>query len=180
MNRFNFWHHLVFTVILSLFLLQHPLPIAFTPWNSFQVLICKKSSPIKALLFHFILGLYFSMIGSSLKLGSFSLILCLNYLTLLPFKRSFIDDRVLASGLFAALFGCLFSLGEFSLYQIFFSDIPFKFSHLFQDLTFKLMSDFFLSTLIFSWLYLINFMILQIKRGYLKWQEKQKELKHAQ
>ena len=119
-DRVNFWHHFLLCVIITLLLLHYPISISFTPWITFQVYVLKRFSQFKGILFHFLLGVFFSLIGSSLKLGGFSLILCLNYFTLIPLKRAFIDDRILASSLCSALFGLLFAISEFVLYQIFF------------------------------------------------------------
>lgn len=170
-ERLKFWHHFILCAILTIGLLNYPSYIFFSPWITFQVLILKQSSQFKGVLFHFFLGIFYSLIGSSLKLGVFSLILCLNYFSLIPLKRSFIDDQILASSLCAAIFGMLFSIGEFTLYQIFFSDIPFSISKICLDLFFKLITDFIFSAIIFSWLYFVNFSILKIKQAHQRAQE---------
>lgn len=179
-ERLNFWHHFLISSGFCLYLLKFPFGFLYFPFITFQVLVCKKFSFTKALWFHFMIGLFCSLIGSSLKIGVFSLILCLNYLTLLPFKRLFIDDNVFASSLYASLFGLNFSLGEFFLYQIFFSDIPFTISQMTLHFGFKLITDFCVSLLIFSWLYFVDFSIVKLYQFYKHYQERKKEkLSHA-
>jgi hypothetical protein len=174
-EKIQFWHHFFLVAGLSILLIFYPLKIAFIPWITFQVIICKKSTIAKALWFHFALGLFYTLHGSSMKMGVYSLILCLNYLTLAPLKRAFIDDQLFASSLFAALFGVCFSLSEFIFYQIFLSDIPFELRSISVHFGLKFLSDFSLSFLIFSWLYLVNFSIVKIKEIYQRFQLKKQE-----
>lgn len=178
-QRQFFWFHFFLCLLISWLLLRlHP-SFFLSPWITFQVHLMKKSSPLKGLIFQFFLGLAYSGLSSSLKIGTYSLVLCLNYLTLLPLKRAFIDDQLLASSLFSALFGLLFSLGEFFLYQIFFSDIPFSIGKISWHFLLKLGLDFFFSLAIFSWLYFVNFSILKMNQILKEIKEKKELKRHA-
>lgn len=179
-KKIHFWHHFFLCILLSIYLLLYPSKLLFYPWITFQVLLIKHSTIAKSIWFHFFLGIFFSLIGSSMKLGVYSFILCLNYITLFPLRRLFIDEHLLASSLYASLFGFTFSFGEFILYQIFLSDIPFNIPPLTLGFIIKFFFDFLFSLAIFSWLYFIDFSILKLNQAYRRWRDKQEEeFKHA-
>lgn len=178
-QRQFFWLHFSLCLILSWLLLRSHPSFFLSPWITFQVHLIKRSTPFKALCFQLFLGLVYSGLCSSLKIGTYSLILSLNYLSLLPLKRAFIDDQILASSLFSALFGFLFSVGEFLLYQIFFSDIPFSIGKIAWHFFIKFGLDFLFSSMIFSWLYFVNFSILKTKQMLKEIKEKKELKSHA-
>ncbi len=170
---------------LSCFALFTASLVGFIPWNispfiSFSSELSKKKSLEKGLWVQFFIGFLLSAVGSSLKFGTFSLLLCLNFLTLYPLRRFFIDDHLISASLYAALFGLSFAFGEFFLHQIFYSDLPFQTGLLLKGFFNRFLIDFLFSFAILSWLFFLEFFILKGKKILYRWMENRKENKsHA-
>jgi len=178
MNKFRLYHHFLVCFLITIFSLAYPTKLILFPWITFQVAITKDFNYYNGLKLQFLLGLCYSMISSNFPLGTFSLFFCFHHYLLSPLNTLFIDQKILASSLFAAIFGFSFSISEFLFHQIFFSNLHIQTSTLILHFLLKFFTDFILSLFIFSWLYFIDFSILKFKEIIRKFEEK-KRLQNA-
>jgi hypothetical protein len=177
-RSFQFYHHFLLSALLFFILLLAPLPVFLYPWITFQVAVIRNLSFHQGLFFHFCLGLLYAGFNSSLQIGTYSLILCACFVFSYRLKWLFITERIAPSALYAALISTFFHWAEFLLYQIFTSDLSCSWSSMTYGAVMRFFLDLFMSLLIFSWIYFVDFFILKGKKTFITWKEK-RELAHV-